>query len=37
MIRKFLILVLLAVVATAAVLAAQSREEINRYREMRKM
>lgn len=37
MIRKLLVLVLLAVVATAAVAAAQSREEIARYRDMRRM
>jgi hypothetical protein len=37
MIRKFLLLVLLATVATAAVLTAQSRDEIARYRAMRQM
>ncbi len=37
MIRKFLLFVLLAVVATAAVLAMQSRDEIARYRTMREM
>jgi hypothetical protein len=37
MIRKFLLLVLVAVMATAAVLAVQSRGEIARYRDMRRM
>lgn len=37
MIRKLLVLVLLAVGATAAVLAVQSRDEITRYRAMREM
>lgn len=37
MIRKFLLLVLAAVAGTAAVLAFQSRGEIARYREIRKM
>lgn len=35
--RKFLLFVLLAVTATAAVLAVQSRDELARYREMRRM
>jgi hypothetical protein len=37
MIRKFLLLVLLAVIATAAVLAVQSRDEIARYRAISEM
>ena len=37
MIRKILLLVLLATAATAAVLAFQSRGEIARYRAMREM
>jgi hypothetical protein len=37
MIRKILTLALLAVAATAAVLAVQSRAEIARYRDMRRM
>jgi hypothetical protein len=37
MIRKFLLLVLVAMVATGVVLAVQSRGEIARYREMRRM
>jgi hypothetical protein len=37
MIRKFLLLVLLAATATAAVLALQSRDEIARYRALREM
>lgn len=37
MIRKLLVLALLAVAATAAVAAAQSREEIARYRDIRRM
>ena len=37
MIRKFLLLMLAAVVGTAAVLAVQSRGEIARYRAIRKM
>ncbi len=37
MIRKLLVLVLVAVAATAAVLAVQSRDEIARYRAMREM
>lgn len=35
--RRFLLLTLLAVLATATVMAAQSRGEIARYREMRQM
>jgi hypothetical protein len=37
MIRKMLLLVLLTSVATAAVLTLQSRGEIARYRDMRRM
>lgn len=37
MIRKILTLLLLAVAVTAAVAAAQSRDEIARYRAMRRM
>ncbi len=37
MIRKLLMLVLVAVAATAAVLAVQSRGEIARYRALREM
>jgi hypothetical protein len=37
MIRKLLVLAVLAGVATAAVAAAQSREEIARYRQIRRM
>jgi hypothetical protein len=37
MIPKFLLLVLMAIVATGAVLAVQSRGEIARYRDMRRM
>jgi hypothetical protein len=37
MIRKFLLLVLLAIATTAAILAMQSRDEIARYRAIREM
>ncbi|MEN3264123.1 MAG: hypothetical protein V7646_1017 [Pseudonocardia sp.] len=37
MIHKFLLLALLAMVVTGAVLAVQSRGEIARYRDMRRM
>jgi hypothetical protein len=37
MTRKLLLLVLVAVVATGTVLAVQSRGEISRYRDMRRM
>lgn len=37
MIRKILLFVLLAITATAAVLAVQSRDELARYREMSRM
>lgn len=37
MIRKFLLLVLVAVAATATILAVQSRAEIARYRAMSEM
>ena len=37
MIRKILILLLLVIAAIATVLAVQSREEIARYRTMRRM
>lgn len=37
MIRKLLFIALLGVVATAAVLAVQSRDEIARFREMSRM
>lgn len=37
MIRKVLVVVLMAVAATAAVLAVQSRDEIARYRDLSRM
>ncbi len=37
MIRRILVLMLLAAAVTAAVAAVQSREEIARYRDMRRM
>lgn len=37
MIRRILLLVLLAVVGVAAVLAVQSRDEIARYRDLNRM
>jgi len=37
MIRKLLLLALLAVVAVAVTMTVQSRDEIARYREIRKM
>lgn len=37
MIRKLLVLVLLAVAVTAAVLTVQSRDEIAKYRDLSRM